>query len=345
MDAAGNAAADFTDRAVRNASGRWWRCPRGRGRTPYAIGDTISLTATFPEAMTVSGTPRIAFTVGTATRHAVYASGSTTKALEFTYTVAEGRRGQRRDSGRGERAGEPRRQHHRPERGWRDDATLTHAAVAASTSHRVDGVLPAVDRASVNGTEISITFEEALGAAGSLTNGAFTVKKTPAGGSEQTVSLSGAPSISGQTVTLTLSSAVVATDTGVKVTYSKPTTGSGTGSWTRSATRRRTSPTSGEEHERAGVGGVLGGGDGQDVRDRGHDLAHRDVPEAVTVSGTPRIALRVGTATRHAVYASGSTTAALVFSYTVVEGDADSDGIAVGANALANTAAAPSRGA
>ena len=58
----------------------------------YAIGDTISLTATFPEAVTVSGTPRIALTVGTATRHAVYASGSTTAALVFSYTVAEATR-------------------------------------------------------------------------------------------------------------------------------------------------------------------------------------------------------------------------------------------------------------
>ena len=48
VDAVGNAAADFTDQAVRNTSGRWWRCPRGGTDKTYAIGDTISLTATFP---------------------------------------------------------------------------------------------------------------------------------------------------------------------------------------------------------------------------------------------------------------------------------------------------------
>ena len=73
-----------------------------------------------------------------------------------------------------------------------------------------------------------ITFDEELGAAASLANGAFTVKKTPSGGAETTLTLSStAPSISGSTVTLTLAtaSAVTATDEDVKVLYTKPTTG------------------------------------------------------------------------------------------------------------------------
>ncbi len=73
-----------------------------------------------------------------------------------------------------------------------------------------------------------MTFNEELGAAASLANGAFTVKKTPSGGAETTLTLSStAPSISGSTVTLTLAtaSAVTATDEDVKVLYTKPTTG------------------------------------------------------------------------------------------------------------------------
>ena len=73
-----------------------------------------------------------------------------------------------------------------------------------------------------------MTFNEELGAAASLANSAFTVKKTPSGGSETMLTLSStAPSISGSTVTLTLAtaSAVTATDTDVKVLYSKPSTG------------------------------------------------------------------------------------------------------------------------
>ena len=56
--------------------------------------------------------------------------------------------------------------------------------------------------------------------------------------------------------------------------------------------------------------------------------------EAVTVTGTPQIALTIGATTRQATYQSGSGTSALLFRYTVVGGDNDNDGIAVGALAL-----------
>ena len=88
----------------------------------------------------------------------------------------------------------------------------------------MDTVRPGVSSARVSGTTLAIVFDEALGAAGSLANSAFTVKKT-SGGSEGTVGLSGSPSISGNTVTLTLATAVAATDTNVKVSYAVPATG------------------------------------------------------------------------------------------------------------------------
>ena len=76
-------------------------------------------------------------------------------------------------------------------------------------------------------TSLVITFNRTLGAAAGLANGAFTVKRTPSGGSEETVNLSPttAPSISGRTVTLTLGAALAAGDTNVKLSYAKPTTG------------------------------------------------------------------------------------------------------------------------
>ena len=85
-----------------------------------------------------------------------------------------------------------------------------------------DTAVPTFVEATVNGTSLVMTFSEDLGAAASLANGAFTVKKG-SGGTTQT--LSGSPSISGSTVTLTLATTVTATDTGVKVAYTKPTTG------------------------------------------------------------------------------------------------------------------------
>ena len=51
--------------------------------------------------------------------------------------------------------------------------------------------------------------------------------------------------------------------------------------------------------------------------------------EKVTVTGTPRIALTVGSTTRYADYASGSKTTTLAFQYTVVAGDTDNDGVEI----------------
>ena len=55
---------------------------------------------------------------------------------------------------------------------------------------------------------------------------------------------------------------------------------------------------------------------------------------AVTVSGMPELELDVGGAARTAAYASGSGSTGLTFAYTVAEGDADADGVAIGADKL-----------
>ena len=64
------------------------------------------------------------------------------------------------------------------------------------------GAPQVVKSVALDGTAMTIAFTKTLGASSSLANSAFTVKKTPAGGSEETVSLTGSPSISGDTVTL-----------------------------------------------------------------------------------------------------------------------------------------------
>jgi hypothetical protein len=50
--------------------------------------------------------------------------------------------------------------------------------------------------------------------------------------------------------------------------------------------------------------------------------------EAVNVTGSPRITLTIGAATKYATYLSGTGTALLTFRYTVLSGDLDLDGIA-----------------
>ena len=106
-----------------------------------------------------------------------------------------------------------------------DNALMMPGPTGANESYDLDNTPPAFSTAEVRGTSLVLTFDEDLAPAVNLTNTAFTVKKTPSALTETTVSLSGTPAISGATVTLTLSAAVVATDTGVKVRYTQPTTG------------------------------------------------------------------------------------------------------------------------
>gem|GEM_PF-3846273 len=56
----------------------------------YGAGRSLTFTATFQEPMLVSGSPRIALTVGTATRYATYLAGAETRVLVFEYLVQSG---------------------------------------------------------------------------------------------------------------------------------------------------------------------------------------------------------------------------------------------------------------
>jgi hypothetical protein len=56
--------------------------------------------------------------------------------------------------------------------------------------------------------------------------------------------------------------------------------------------------------------------------------------EAVAVTGTPRLQLTIGSTTRFATYVSGSGSASLLFRYTVLSGDLDTDGIAVASTSI-----------
>ncbi len=55
---------------------------------------------------------------------------------------------------------------------------------------------------------------------------------------------------------------------------------------------------------------------------------------AVKATGTPQVALTIGTETRHAVYSESWDDRHMHFSYAVQEDDRDEDGIGVPANAL-----------
>ncbi len=101
---------------------------------------------------------------------------------------------------------------------------LLLVSVFPSSLWAQDTTPPTVFSATVDETTLVVNFNEGLASVSDLTNSAFTVKKTPSGGSEEDQALIGTPTVSGETVTLTLSSPVIASDMGtVKVSYTAPT--------------------------------------------------------------------------------------------------------------------------
>ena len=92
-----------------------------------------------------------------------------------------------------------------------------------------DRTAPTLVSGRVNGTKLSLTFSDPLGPAPNLGSGAFAVKKAGTGGTETDVPLStatsGAPQVSGDTVVLTLTTALASADRGFKASYTQPTVG------------------------------------------------------------------------------------------------------------------------
>ena len=142
----------------------------GAGDT-YAIGDTITATVTFSEAVdvvTTGGTLSLGLDIGTATQQASYAAGMAVTTVTCTYTVAEndsaaggiriGANPLSLNGGVVTVAGNGNL-----------DAALTHGAVAADRGHKVDGVRPRLlttgdgaPRISNDGVTVILTFDEPL---------------------------------------------------------------------------------------------------------------------------------------------------------------------------------------
>ena len=137
---------------------------RGGEDATYAIGDTVEATVTFGADVTVTGTPQLTLDVGGTDRTASYsASDSTATQLVFAYTVvnndadADGIAiAANRLVLNGGTIG-----------AGTVDAALSHAALAAQSGHKVDGVPPTFVSAatSTDGTTITVTFSETLSSA------------------------------------------------------------------------------------------------------------------------------------------------------------------------------------
>ena len=133
----------------------------------YGIGDTIRATVTFEDAVTVTGTPRLTLEVGTpvavflgtAARHADYESGSGSSGLVFAYTVATG---DNDPDGVSVAADSLALNNGTISDGKGEAVNLFHQVLEPQSGHRVDAVAPHLSEVSVDGSELTIRYSEAL---------------------------------------------------------------------------------------------------------------------------------------------------------------------------------------
>ena len=168
----------------------------------YKLSDTLDVTVTFSEAVTVTGTPQVDLTIGSTPRQAGYESGSTTTQLLFQYQVqaddeddngaAINENGLKLNSGR----------IFLLKNSVTVNADLAHSAVANQSRHKVDGVAPTPTKAEVDGTKLTLTYGETLVSNPKPANSDFEVTVD-----SETRSVT-AVAVSNTKVTLTLASAV-----------------------------------------------------------------------------------------------------------------------------------------
>ena len=298
----------------------------------YAAGDEIEVTVTFSETVEVEGTPQLGLRVGTRTRTAGYLRGTDTAVLVFGYEVADG---DEDSDGVSIVAGRIALNGGTIEDEADNDAVLDHEAVAPQARHQVDGVRPvltATGGAVVNGTTLTLTFDEPLDGNSTPASGDFTV----AGGS-QSRTVTGVQ-VSGSTVLLTLNARAERGETGIRVSYTprmKPlrdVPGNEAQSLSREAVTNDTPDTTSPEVSSVAISSNPGSDRTYAAGDEIEVMVA--FSETVEVTGTPQLRLELGGGTRTATYEGGTGTAALVFAYEVADGESDTDGVGVEEDSL-----------
>ncbi len=334
-DAVGNQAAELSNQAVTNTTK-----PKvltleissdpGPDRI-YAAGDDIRVTLTFSGTVEVTGTPQLSLELGGGLRTAAYESGSGTAALVFEYEVAAGESdtdgvGVEADSLSGGTIKDTSD----------NAAVLDHDGLAANAGHKVDGVRPALAAsggAVVNGTTLTLTYDEPLDRSSTPDAGDFTVL-----GGDQTRTVTRV-SVSGSKVLLTLNAGAEHLETGIQVSYTpaainpiRDVPGNHAQALSLVPVTNDTPDTTPPEVSGLAISSNPGSDETYAMEDKIEVTVTFN--ETVTVTGTPRLRLSVGSRNRMAGYESGTGTLALVFGYEVADGDEDTDGVSVEANRL-----------
>ncbi len=302
----------------------------GTDRT-YASGDEIRVTVTFSETVEVTGTPQLTLELGGGQRTGTYEGGSGTAALVFGYTIAAGESdtdgmGVETDSLSGGTIRD----------GAGHNAVLDHQAVAANASHKVDGVRPrlaATGGAVVDGTTLTLTYDEALDGSSTPVPGDFTVS-----GGDRARTVTGVR-VNGSAVELTLDVGAEHGEVGILASYTPGTNpirdvpGNEAEGLSREPVTNDTPDTTSPTVSSLTITSNPGSDQTYAVGDEIEVTV--TFSETVKVTGTPRLTLRVGSRNRTAGYRDGTDTAALVFAYEVAVGDEDTGGVSIEADRIA----------
>ncbi len=337
-DAAGNASEqavtlainDISDETAPSVASIALSSATGALNSTLNAGDVVQVTVTMDEATvvdTTGGVPRVALTIDSSTFYASYASGSGSTALVFEYTVQSGD-----TDANGIAIGANALQLNggtlRDAAG--NAASIGHGAVGDNAGYLVDTTAPgfssggtatAIDENSGSG---QVVYTAAASDAASLT---YSLKATgdhalfSINGSTGAVTLTGNPD---HETKASYAFTVVATDPAGNASEQAVSLAiNDLDDVAPGVSSVAISSASGAQNSRLNAGDVVN-----------VTVTMNEATIVNTTGGTPRVALNVGGSTVYAGYASGSGSTALVFSYTVQSGDTDTNGIAIGANAL-----------
>ena len=312
----------------------------------YAKDEKIQVTVTFDDNVTVTGTPQLELTIGTEEEQANYKSGSGGTALVFEYTVVSG---DNDSDGISIAANSLALNSGTMKDNRGNAATLTHTALAAQSSHKVQSVVaPKVSTVAITSTatnnwykindkiQVTVTFDK------SVTVGSRPKVALKVGSAEKNAYYkSGSP---GTTIVFEYSVASGDTDTnGIEIEANKLSLNGGTIKDTNDSTVNakltHSAVAASTSHKVDGLAPTISTTNGVAITSTAKTYKIGDKIEVtvtftdtVTVTNTPHVKLTIGSTEKNADYKSGSGSTALVFEYTVASGDEDTDGISIAAN-------------
>ena len=306
-------------------------------------GDTLNVTATFDDVVilnTDGGLPTLKLSIGASTVHATYVSGSGTNALVFNTTIVSG---QTDTDGVALPANVLTLNGATLKDANGNTSSITSAAVSSNANYLVDTTTPSVvitsDKSSLTSSDtatIIFTFSEDPGTSFAWDGTAGDV--VAAGGNL------GAISGTGLTRTAVFTPAAnqsgTASITVVGSSYQDAAGNNGAAGTTPTLNLDTLAPTITSLALTSSTGGVVSASDATVNNLNNSDtlsatITFNDVITVNTTGGTPTLALTVGGSAVQATYVSGSGSNALVFTATVASGHNDSNGVAIGVNALA----------